>query len=217
MNPGLIGSVSFVKPDNTNDNYNKTKSVFEASEKHEYRYIISDSAEPVIVGLPFNTGKNGDIWKGASLLASASLIPIEDNNRTITIIDYDIDSKVIYGYQNFQISEAQILRESPLLSKPIIFTEITSGSWKASFDSPSNGQSYYYQVGQAPVQVNLGQEYLENSKSWIGLPNDWTIQAMTNSYVTVVEVVPVEEGTSHKIIAYQTFKLTSTTPNTPTD
>ncbi|WP_433942970.1 S-layer homology domain-containing protein [Paenibacillus sp. SN-8-1] len=221
LNPGLIGSVSFVKPDNTNDNYNKTKSVIigpsnpNDSLLHKYKYVVAPSPTPVIVGLPYNSGINGDLWEGSNSLDSGTPISIEGNNRTITVIDYYVDEQneqvnnMVYGYRSFVISEDQVLRESHSLSQPINFTEVTEGSWKANFGSLLNEHQYYYQAGQTPVQVNLGQEYLEHSQSWISLPNDWTIQAMTNSYVTVVEVVPEEEGTSHKIIAYQSFKLTS--------
>ncbi|MNV10959.1 hypothetical protein D3C71_1015050 [compost metagenome] len=230
MNPGLIGEVSFVKPDNTNDNYNKTKPVIigpsnpNESALHKYKYVVAESATPVIIGLPYNSGINGDLWEGSSSLDEATPISIEGNKRIITVIDYYNDehneevNNIVYGYKSFEISENQVLREAHL-SEPITFTEEPAGVWKASFQSPTNGHSYYYQVDPAPVQVNLGHEYLENSQSWINLTPEWTIQAMSNSYVTVIEVIPEElsEGTSHKIIAYQSFKLTSAAPNTPTN
>ncbi|MNX41071.1 Cell surface protein precursor [compost metagenome] len=228
VNPGLIGEVSFVKPDNTNDNYNKTKPVIigpsnsNESPLHKYKYVVAESATPVIIGLPYNSGINGDLWEGSSSLDEATPISIEGNKRIITVIDYYNDehneevNNIVYGYKSFEISENQVLREAHL-SEPITFTEEPAGVWKASFQSPTNGHSYYYQVDNSPIPVNV--KFKELDEDWAHsyeLTTNSKIQAVAGQYVTVIEVVPVSK-VSIAIIAYQSFKLTSAAPNTPTN
>ncbi|MNY52508.1 hypothetical protein D3C86_1881850 [compost metagenome] len=109
------------------------------------------------------------------------------------------------------------MRESPLLSKPITFSKELAGVWKANFQSLTNGHSYYYQVGDSPIAVNV--KFKELDKAWAHsyeLTTNSIIQAVAGQYVTVIEVIPVSV-VSIQIIASQSFKLTSTTPNTPTD
>ncbi|USB31783.1 S-layer homology domain-containing protein [Paenibacillus sp. YPG26] len=222
VNPGLTSPISFVKPAKTNDNVNKTQPVIgqeNANEPllHNYRYVIGESAVPVVIGLPYNSEINGDVWEGSNLLDSGTPILIEDNRRTITVIDYYNDEHneqvqpIVYGYQSFEITENQVLRED-LLSKPISFTEKFPAVWTAAFSSLEQGHSYYYQVGNSPVPVDV--KYKELAYSWAHsyeLTLDSTIQAASGQYITVIEVVPVSE-VSKEIIAHQSFRLTSTAP-----
>lgn len=219
MNPGLSSPVTFSKPDDINDNYNKTKVEFEAVENHIYRYVLSEENVPVVIGLPFGTGINGDSWEGAGLLSSDSLIPIDGSHPTITVIDYDQATGVVYGYQSFEISEDQVLRAptiSDTLSQTVTFHEGLPGTWTASFGSLATGHSYYYRVSDTPINVDV--PYKELDYSWAHaypLTTDSTIQAAIGQYVTVIEVKPKSE-VSDQILAAQSFQLTSTASNETT-
>ncbi|RUT35604.1 S-layer homology domain-containing protein [Paenibacillus zeisoli] len=216
VNPGLSSTVDFFKPDNINDNYNKTKANFAATENHKYRYVLSEESVPVVIGLPFGTGINGDFWEGAELLSPGSLIPIDGSNPTITVIDYNQATGVVYGYKSFAISEDQVLRpptNSGTLSQQITFHEGLLGTWTASFNSLDTGHSYYYRVSDTPITILF--PYKELDELWAhanALTTSSTILAVPGQYVTVIEVKPKSE-VSDQIIAAHSFQLTSTNSN----